>query len=162
MITLITEAVEIDLYEHLKLDPFRHYGQIRVGLPHPYNQNVYLPLCNSRQRYGRRIWFLCTGCNRKTSKLYVWSSYDYARNSIACRYCLDLKYASQYSSDAISKRDMNKRKFERLTKQKRRLWYAGKPTQFGRQFYKLREEQKQISEQRLAETQNLVARYGLF
>jgi len=41
---------------------------------------------------------------------------------------------------------MNERKLERLKKQERRLWYDGKPTQFGRQFYKLREESKKIRE----------------
>ncbi len=151
MITLLTEAIEIDLYEHLKRDPFRFNGQIRVGLPPPYNQNVFLPLCNTGQRYGRRIWFWCKGCNRRTSKLYIWSSYDYAKNYIVCRLCMHLKYASQYSPDTVSRREMNERKLGRLEKQKRRLWYNDKPTQFGRQYYKLKEEAVNIRQEISAE-----------
>ena len=159
---LITDALEIDLYECLKRDPFRFNGEIRASLPPPFNQNIYLPLCNTRQRYGRRIWFWCKNCNRRTSKLYLWSSYGYVANHLACRNCLNLKYASQYRTDWYGLSEMNKLKLERLAKQERRLWYDGKPTQFGRQYYKLREAKNRITEQRQAETQNLVARYGLF
>ncbi len=144
--TLLTEVIEIDLYECMKYDQIRNDGQIRVYLPQPYQPFTYVPLWQTKQRLGNRIWFWCKGCNRRTSKLYLWSSYGYARNSIACRHCLGLKYASQYSPDTVSRRAMNERKLERLKKQERRLWYDGKPTQFGRQFYKLREESKKIRE----------------
>lgn len=134
-ISLVTDAVEIDLYECLKRDPFRHYGQIRAYVPPPYNQVVYLPLTRTMQKYGHRAWFLAPCCKRRTSKLYV------GGRIVACRHCLDLKYASQYrSNDWFYLRAMNEKKLARLEKQKRRLWYADKPTQFGRQFYRLREE----------------------
>lgn len=134
-INLVTDEVEIDLYECMKYDPFRHNGQIRAYIPLPYNQIVYLSLTRTKQRYGYRIWLVAPCCQRRTSKLYA------AGRAVACRYCLDLKYASQYrSSDWFYLSAMNEKKLERLQRQKRRLWYAGKPTQFGRQFYRLREE----------------------
>lgn len=132
-VSLVTDEVEIDLYECLKYDPFRHYGQIRAYVRPPYNQTVYLPLTRTRQRFGYRLWFIASCCQRRTSKLYA------AGRAIACRQCLDLKYASQYkSNDWFYLQAMKERKLERLERQKRRLWYADKPTQFGRQFYKLR------------------------
>lgn len=136
--TLITEEIEIDLYECMKYDQMRNNGHIRAYIPPPYHQHVYLPLTRTRQRLGWRIWFYTPCCNRRTTKLYVWG------RSIACRQCVDLKYASQYRKDPDSKLEMTERKIQRLEKQKRRYWYDGRPTQFGRQYYKLRDEEKQL------------------
>lgn len=152
MIKLITEEVEIDLYECLRYDPFRHYGQIRAYVQPPYNQTVYLPLARTRQLYGYRLWFLAPCCQIRTSKLYAVGSV------VACRHCLDLKYASQYKKNADFRLDMNRLKLARLEKQRRRLWYADKLTQFGRQFYSLREEQVKLEEQARTELQTTLAK----
>jgi len=156
MITLITEEVEIDLYECLKYDPFRHYGQIRAYVRPPYNQTVHLPLTKTRQQIGNRLWFLAPCCQRRTSKLYA------ASGVVACRDCLGLKYASQYKKKADFRLDMNRLKLARLEKQKRRLWYADKLTQFGRQFYSLREEREKLEEQASTELRITLAKLGMF
>ncbi len=156
MTTLITEEVEIDLYECLKYDPFRHKGQIRAYVRPPYNQTIYLSLARTRQQLGYRLWFLAPCCQRRMSKLYA------AGGVVACRYCLGLKYASQYKKNADFRLDMNRLKLARLEKQKRRLWYADKPTQFGRQFYGLREEQEKLQEQASAELRTTLAKLGMF
>lgn len=151
---LQTDAIEIDLYEWLKYDRIRNLGQLRAFIPAPYNSIIYLQLASTRQRYGRRIWFLCA-CNRRTTKLYVFMGH------LGCRHCLDLKYASQYSRDIVNRREMNERKMKRLEKQRRRLWYNLKPTQFGRQFYKLRDEEMKIAEAIRADLQASNAKFGI-
>lgn len=66
-------------------------------------------------------------------------------NYVACRHCLKLKYDSQYRKDVYGKRDWNEFRIQRYHRQKRRFWYGDKHTQFGRRYYKLREEQDIIS-----------------
>ena len=129
--TLITDPIEIDLYECMKYDRIRNGGQIRAYIPPPYHQHVYLQLCRTQQWYGWRLWFLAKCCGRRTSKLYAYGVY------LACRHCLELKYPSQYRKDMFGQSIMNIHKLNRLMKQKRRLWYGDKPTQFGRQYCKL-------------------------
>jgi len=129
--TLITDPVEIDLYECMKYDRIRNNGQIRAYIPPPYNQHVYLQLCRTRQWHGWRTWFLAKCCGRRTSKLYTYGVH------LACRHCLELKYPSQYRKDAFGQMIMSIHKLNRIKKQKRRLWYSDKPTQFGKQYYKL-------------------------
>src|SRR5487761_1469667 len=116
--TLITEVPEIDLYECLKYDQMRNFGQLRTYLPHPYTGYEYIQLCRTKVRYGYRIWFQAPCCHRRTSKLYI-----YGRR-IACRKCLDLKYPSQYRKGASGRLDMTYRKLQRLEKQKRRMGYG--------------------------------------
>lgn len=156
MIRLITEEVEIDLYECLRYDPFNHYGQIRAYVRPPYSQTVYLPVTRTRQLYGYRLWFLAPCCQIRTSKLYAVGS------AVACRHCLNLKYASQYRKKADFRLDMNRLKLARLQNQRRRYWYGDKPTQFGRQFYSLREEQVKLEEQARAELQTTLTKLGMF
>lgn len=132
--TLITDVPEIDLYECLKYDQMRNLGQLRTYLPHPHKGYVYIQLCQTRVRYGMRIWFQAPCCNRRTTKLYIYGT------RIACRKCLDLKYPSQYRKDWSGRSAMTYRKLERLRKQRRRLGYGDGPTRFGVQFRKLRDE----------------------
>lgn len=132
--TLITDLPEINLDEVLKYDQMRNLGQLRTYLPHPYTGYVYIQLCRTRNRFGYRIWFQAPCCQRRTSKLYIYGK------RIACRKCLNLKYASQNRKDVSSRSAMTQRKLERLHKQKRRLWYGNYPTRFGVQYQKLYEE----------------------
>ena len=134
--TLITDVPEIDLFECLKYDQMRNFGQLRTYLPHPYTGYQYIQLCRTQVRYGWRIWFQAPCCQRRTSKLYIYGT------RIACRKCLDLKYPSQYRKDALSLSGMTDRKLLRLQKQKRRLGYGDYPTRFGVQYRKLRDERE--------------------
>jgi len=129
--TLITDVPEIDLFECLKYDQMRNFGQLRTYLPHPYTGYVYIQLCRSRVRYGWRPWFQAPCCNRRTTKLYIYG------NLIKCRQCLDLKYPSQYRKDSFNRSNMTYRKLQRLEKQKRRLWNGDGSTRFGVQYKKL-------------------------
>ncbi len=141
MATLISDVTEIDLYDCLLQDPFRHFGQIRAYIPYPYNQTVYLSLSNTKQRYGRRTWFLCSHCGKRVSKLYV------IGGNIACRHCFGLKYDSQYRKDPLSRMSVKERKLARYESQKRRFWYAGSLTQFGKRYYKHREDMEAINQE---------------
>jgi hypothetical protein len=129
---LITDAVEIDLFECLKYDQMRNNGILHTYLPQPYEGYVDVQLCWTRVRYGRRIWFQAPCCQKRTSKLYIYG------NRLACRQCLDLKYPSQYRKDAFSRSMMTQRKLQRL--QKRRLWHGDSLTRFGFQYRKLMDE----------------------
>jgi hypothetical protein len=140
MIRFTNEAIEIDLWECLKYDPFRHAGKVRAYIPHPYNQHAYLPLTRTRQRHGWRTWFVCGFCGRRAGKLYV------IMTNVACRHCHNLRYASQYRKDSFSRRGIVKDKIERLQKQKRRLSYGSGLTQFGRRYYALRQKQDTLND----------------
>ena len=133
---LITDAAEIDLFECLKYDQMRNNGILHTYLPPPYTGYVDVQLCQTRVRYGRRIWFQAPCCHRRTSKLYI------CGGLIKCRQCLNLKYPSQYRKDSFGRSDMTHRKLQRLQKQKRRLGYGDYPTRFGVQYKNLMNESK--------------------
>lgn len=141
--TLITDVPEIDLFECLKYDGMRNNGILHTYLPRPYTGYVDIQLCWTRVRYGRRIWFQAPCCQRRTTKLYIYGK------RIACRKCLDLKYASQNSTDPAKRLAMTNRKQERLLKQRRRLVHGNNPTRFGEQFLKLREENDALTQEML-------------
>jgi hypothetical protein len=47
---------------------------------------------------------------------------------------------------------MTERKLARLQKQKRRLWYADKPNQYGRQYYRLLDDKKKLDNEGIINT----------
>lgn len=143
---MITDLPEIDLFECLKYDKMRNFGQLRTYLPKPYQgQYVYIQLCRTQVQQGWRPWFQAPCCQRRTSKLYI------CAGRIACRHCLDLKYASQYRKDASGKLGMTHRRLDRLQKQKRRLGYGDYPTRFGVQYRKLRDDKDRQMMEMLSE-----------
>ncbi len=138
-------VIEVDLYTRLRQErSFVRYQDLEelVVLIPQIRRTVVLPLTSTRQRYGRRIWFLCHYCNRRVQKLYVQPWKVNANFPIACRNCHQFRYLSQYRKDAAGRREASQYKLDRLEKQKRRFWYGDKPTQFGRQHQKLKEETK--------------------
>lgn len=126
--TYISEAVEIDLYECLKHDPYRTGGKVRT---HGQYGPFYIPLTRTRVRYGYRLWFMCPGCQRRTTKMYLYYK------SLGCRKCLDLKYETQYDKRPIVKYEAAIRRLLRYEKQNRRVTYDGTPTQFGERMISL-------------------------
>jgi hypothetical protein len=71
--TLITDVAEIDLYECRKYVRTLSNGELRAYLPKPYSGYVYTPMCRTKQRYGRRLWFLAPCCHRRVSKSYTFT-----------------------------------------------------------------------------------------
>lgn len=125
------EVIEIDVNDCLRHDPWRFNGQVRTYAP---ISPAYIPITSTRQRYGYRLWFVCTHCNRRVGKMYaVW-------NNIACRHCLGLKYRVQYQKNKYTDYALAMRKIARYQTQKRRMLYASKPTQFGRRNLKYLEK----------------------
>ncbi len=158
---LISEALEIDLYESRKRYPLLYRGDVRVYVPFPLNKVVYLPLCTTKQRYGRRIWFICEYCNRKVKRLYVVPVYTTNAGIIACRTCHGLKYDSQYRKDVVSRREMIERKLLRFHRQKRQLWYGEKHTQFGKRYFKLKEKHKEVYKEIHEDFQKMRVKLGM-
>lgn len=144
------QVIEIDLYTRLRQErSFVRYGELEellVLIPH-IGKSIVLPLTNTRQRYGRRMSFICRHCNHRVQKLYVqvWQ-FNTGRWAVACRRCHQLKYTSQYRKDQISKREASEYKLKRLESQKRRYWYGDEHTQFGVRYQKLRNETKTFLE----------------
>jgi hypothetical protein len=54
-------------------------------------QEQVIRLTWTRSTFGFRAWFLCSGCARRTAKLYL----GRGDTAFACRACHDLAYASQ-------------------------------------------------------------------
>jgi hypothetical protein len=125
------EVIEIDINDCLRHDPWRFNGQVRTYAP---ISPAYIPITSTRQKYGYRLWFVCTHCNRRVGKMYAMWNY------IACRQCLGLKYRVQYQKDIYTKHKLAKNKILRYEHQKRKMTYANKPTQFGRRYLNYKEQ----------------------
>ena len=79
---------------------------------------------------GLRYWLVCRNCERRVSKLYLATA-----DSVACRHCLKLEYASrQFAHNPLLLNFCNSHRTASLVY--RRQQYAGKPTRAGRRLAK--------------------------
>lgn len=122
----IDEVPEIDIHNCVKHGLWLEDRRVRTWGQVP---PTYLPITLTNQRFGKRIWFVCSHCDRRITKMY------FMRGVYACRHCLGLRYRSQYEKDAATKRNLLRRKIHRYNEQDRRLWHGGYKTQFGTRYY---------------------------
>ena len=96
------------------------------------SQQVNVLLDFSRLHFGgTRYWLVCEHCHKKVVNLYV------ASNTLACRHCLGLDYASRiYARSPLLMSHVRYKKAAELFAT-RRLNYAGKPTRAGRRLSRL-------------------------
>lgn len=78
---------------------------------------------------GWRYWLKCLKCRRRCTKLYV------TDDQVACMQCLGLIYTSKIGSKNSPLVRVNKQnKAIAMLQERRRMWYAGKPTRHNRRF----------------------------
>lgn len=94
------------------------YSQATISLLHT--------LCNYG---GYREWFECPSCLKRVGILYR------DKKHFRCRKCLDLTYRVQSMNySTLGPTIKNMRKLEKMEKEERRYFYAGKPTKWFRKY----------------------------